>query len=482
MANPRMTLLELLNKAEQGADPDFLRDGLKLLAQELMDAEVTQLVGAGLHERAETRLTYRNGYREREWDTRVGTIDLDIPKLRAGTYFPSLLEPRRRHERALLSVVQEAYIHGVSTRAVDALAEALGLQGISKDQVSRICQELDAQVHAFRTRPLDAEYPYLMLDATFEKVRENGRVISMAVLIATGVKRSGEREVLGVDVGPAEDLEFWRGFLRQLVSRGLRGVRLVTSDSHLGLKQAVAEVLVGASWQRCRVHFMRNALATVPKVAQQMVAATLRTIFAQPDLATAQDAVERISRLFEKRYPKLVETLTEAETDILAYYGFPAEHRRQVWSTNSLERLNKEVSRRCDVVGIFPSRQSLLRLTGALLEEQNDVRVQLLLDSGSGARHDVPALLGVAFHLRALPETNRQAVSLDRSGPTGYTHVCATPGFQISREEAIVAIHRNRRSQRHSCRRRRGQPGTPAREPHVPQRPDRVRCPGEVVS
>ena len=220
MANPRMTLLDLLNKSEQGADPEFLRDGLKLLAQELMDAEVTQLTGAGLHERSENRLTYRNGYREREWDTRVGTIELDIPKLRRGTYFPSLLEPRRRHERALLSVVQEAYVQGVSTRSVDALAEALGLKGISKDQVSRICKELDAQVHAFRTRPLDDEYPYLMLDATFEKVRENGRVISMAVLIAVGVKRTGEREVLGVDVGPAEDLEFWRAFLRQLVSRG----------------------------------------------------------------------------------------------------------------------------------------------------------------------------------------------------------------------------------------------------------------------
>ncbi len=371
MANPRMTLLDLLNKSEQGADPEFLRDGLKLLAQELMEVEVTQLVGAGLHERAETRLTHRNGYREREWDTRVGTIELDIPKLRAGTYFPSLLEPRRRHERALLSVVQEAYIHGVSTRAVDALAEALGLKGISKDQVSRICKELDAQVHAFRTRPLDAEYPNLMLDATFEKVRENGRVISMAVL-ATGVKRTGEREVVGVDVGPAEDLEFWRAFIRQLVSRGLRGVHLVTSDCHLGLKQAVSEVLVGATWQRCRVHFMRNALATVPKVAQQMVAATLRTIFAQPDLAAAKDTTERICRLFEKRYPKLVEVLREGETDVLAYHGFPVEHRRQVWSTNSLERLNKEVSRRCDVVGIFPSRNSLLRLAGALLEEQND--------------------------------------------------------------------------------------------------------------
>jgi len=372
MANLRMTLLDLLNKDEQGADPSFLRDGVRLLAQELMDAEVTQLAGAGLHERSENRLTYRNGYREREWDTRVGTVDLQIPKLRQGAYFPSLLEPRRRHERALLAVVQEAYVHGVSTRAVDHLAEALGLKGISKDQVSRICKELDGQVTAFRTRQLDAEYPYLMLDATFEKVRENGRVISMAVLIATGVKATGEREVVGVDVGPAEDLEFWRAFLRQLVSRGLGGVRLVTSDSHLGLKQAVAEILVGATWQRCRVHFMRNALATVPRLAQQMVAATLRTIFAQPDADSAHDTVERVCRLFEKRYPQLVACLREAETDVLAYYGFPVEHRRQIWSTNSLERLNREVGRRCEVVGIFPNRAALLRLSGAVLEEQND--------------------------------------------------------------------------------------------------------------
>ena len=372
MANLRMTLLDLLNKDEQGADPSFLRDGVRLLAQELMDAEASQLAGAGLHERSENRLTYRNGYREREWDTRVGTVDLQIPKLRQGAYFPSLLEPRRRHERALLAVVQEAYIHGVSTRAVDHLAEALGLKGISKDQVSRICKELDGQVAAFRTRQLDAEYPYLMLDATFEKVRENGRVISMAVLIATGVKATGEREVVGVDVGPAEDLEFWRAFLRQLVSRGLGGVRLVTSDSHLGLKQAVAEVLVGATWQRCRVHFMRNALATVPKLAQQMVAATLRTIFAQPDADSAHDTVERVCRLFEKRYPQLVACLRDAETDVLAYYGFPVEHRRQIWSTNSLERLNREVGRRCEVVGIFPNRAALLRLAGAVLEEQND--------------------------------------------------------------------------------------------------------------
>jgi len=367
-----MTLLDLLNKSEQGADPNFLRDGVRLLAQELMEAEVTDLVGAEPHQRTAGRTTYRNGYRDREWDTRVGTIELDIPKLRAGSYFPSLLEPRRRHERALLSVVQEAYIHGVSTRAVDNLAEALGIKSISKDQVSRICKELDAQVHAFRTRRLDGEFPYLFLDATFEKVRENGRVISMAVLIAVGVRSTGEREVVGVDVGPAEDHEFWLQFLRQLVSRGLTGVRLVISDSHLGLKQAVAQVFVGGTWQRCRVHFMRNALATVPKVAQQMVAATLRTVFAQPDQTSAHETIERICRLFEKRYPQLVKVVQEAEVDVLAYYSFPLEHRRQIWSTNSLERLNKEVSRRCDVVGIFPNRASLLRLVGAVLEEQND--------------------------------------------------------------------------------------------------------------
>jgi transposase-like protein len=281
MTNFRMALLDLLRKDEQGSDPQFLRDGLRLLAQELMDAEVTEAIGAAPYERSEKRVTAR----EREWDTRVGTIELAIPKLRQGTYFPTLLEPRRRHERALLAVVQEAYVQGVSTRNVDALAQALGLNGISKDQVSRICKELDGQVHAFRTRPLSGDYPYLMLDATFEKVRENGRVVSMAVVIAVGVRSSGEREVLGTDVGPAEDLECWLEFLRQLMSRGLRGVRLVTSDSHLGLKQAVAQVLTGATWQRCRVHFMRNALSTVPKAAQQMVAATLRTIFAQPDRA-----------------------------------------------------------------------------------------------------------------------------------------------------------------------------------------------------
>jgi transposase-like protein len=260
----------------------------------------------------------------------------------------------------------------VSTRAVDQLAEALGIKGISKDQVSRICRELDAQVEAFRSRRLDGEYPYLFLDATFEKVRENGRVVAMAVLIAVAVKNSGEREVVGLDVGPSEDHEFWLAFCRQLAARGLAGVKLVISDSHLGLKHAVQQVFTGATWQRCRVHFMRNVLATVPKAAHQMVAATVRTIFAQPDRTTAKAAVDRVCRLFEKRFPKLVSCLLDAEEDVLAYYGFPLEHRRQIWSTNSLERLNKEVSRRCDVVGIFPNRQALLRLVGAVLEEQND--------------------------------------------------------------------------------------------------------------
>ena len=372
MTNFRMALLDLLRKDEQGADPQFLRDGLRLLVQELMDAEVTEAIGAAPYERSDRRVTSRNGFREREWDTRVGTVDLAIPKLRQGSYFPSLLEPRRRHERALLAVVQEAYVHGVSTRNVDALAEALGLKGISKDQVSRICKELDGQVHAFRTRPLSGEYPYLMLDATFEKVRENHRVVSMAVVIAVGVRMTGEREVLGTDVGPSEDHQFWLDFLRQLVNRGLRGVRLVTSDSHVGLKQAIAQVLTGATWQRCRVHFMRNALSTVPKAAQPMVAATMRTIFAQPDGQGARETMARICRLFERRFPKLVALLQEAEVDILAFHGFPAEHRRQIWSTNSLERLNREVTRRCEVVGIFPNRQALLRLIGAVLEEQND--------------------------------------------------------------------------------------------------------------
>jgi putative transposase len=368
----RMALSELLRKAEAAADPDFLRDGVKLLAEELMELEVSQQLGAERHERSPLRQGQRNGYREREWDTRVGTIELKVPRVRDGSYFPSLLEPRRRAERAMVAVVQEAYVQGVSTRRVDDLVQALGMTGISKSQVSRICEELDAEVERFRTRRLDGPYPYVWLDATFLKVRQNGKVVSMAVVIAIGVRASGEREVLGLDVGPSEDGAFWLQFLRALVARGLAGVQLVVSDAHQGLKGAVAAVLQGAAWQRCRVHFVRNALALVPKGAAQMVAATIRTVFAQPDVASAREQWRRVADGFRARYPRLAELLDTAEDEVLAYLAFPAEHWRQIWSNNPLERLNKEVKRRTDVVGIFPNEAAVTRLVGAVLAEQHD--------------------------------------------------------------------------------------------------------------
>src|SRR5919206_50544 len=283
----RMALEELLRKAELERDADFLREGVRVLSQALMELEVSQHVGAERYERSLDRTGYRNGYRERSWDTRVGSIDLQVPRVRDGSYYPSLLQPRRRAERALVAVVQEAYVQGVSTRRVDDLVKALGLDGISKSQVSRLCETLDAEVERFRTRKLEGPYPYVWLDATFVKARQEDRVVSLAVVIAIGVNASGQREVLGLDVGPSEDGAFWTQFLRSLVARGLRGVQLVTSDAHEGLKGAIAAVLQGASWQRCRVHFLRNLLALVPKAAQEMVAATIRTVFAQPDAAAA---------------------------------------------------------------------------------------------------------------------------------------------------------------------------------------------------
>jgi putative transposase len=368
----RMALSELLRKADLEPDADFLREGVKLLAEELMECEVSQQLGAERHERSPLRQGQRNGYRERDWDTRVGTIELKVPRVRDGSYFPSLLEPRRRAERAMLAVVQEAYVQGVSTRRVDELVQALGLAGISKSQVSRICRELDAEVERFRTRRLDGPYPYVWLDATFLKVRQTGKVVSMAVVIAIGVRTSGEREVLGLDVGPSEDGAFWLQFLRSLVARGLAGVHLVVSDAHQGLKGAIAAVLQGAAWQRCRVHFVRNALALVPKSAAQMVAATIRTVFAQPDAASAKEQWRRVADGFRSRYPRLAELLDAAEEEVLAYLAFPPEHWRQVWSNNPLERLNKEVKRRTDVVGIFPNEAAVVRLVGAVLAEQHD--------------------------------------------------------------------------------------------------------------
>ncbi len=370
----KIALLELIRKIGlEDGDIDFLREGLKMLAEAVMDAEVSQLIGAERFERSTERKNYRNGYRRREWDTRVGTIELQIPKLRKGSYFPSLLEPRRRAEKALLNVVQEAYVHGVSTRKVDELVESLGIGGISKSEVSRICKELDEVVQAFKNRPLEGEFPYVWLDATFPKVREGGRVQSMAFVIAIGVKATGEREVLGFDLGTSEDGSFWLTFLRSLVARGgLRGVKLAISDAHEGLRAAIETALVGATWQRCRVHVMRNVLSQVPKSSQAMVSSIVRTIFTQPTQQAAKEQLARVVEQLKSHFPKAMDVLQKAEEDVLAYMAFPTEHWRQICSTNPLERLNREIRRRMDVVGIFPNRDSVIRLVGTILQEQHD--------------------------------------------------------------------------------------------------------------
>jgi putative transposase len=377
MTEDRMALLEVLRNGEEpvvgaGEGEDVLRRSVTWLLQQLMEAEVSVQIGADRYERTEERTTLRNGSRTRPYDTRVGTLDLKIPKLRTGSYFPSFLEPRRRAEQALVAVVAEAYVQGVSTRKVEALIQTLGITGISKSEVSRLCASLDMQVEAFRTRRLDDEYPYLWLDARYEHVRDAGRVQSMAVVVAYGVRADGRREVLGMDVTSGEHAIYWRAFLQSLVARGVRGVRLVVSDAHPGLKQAIREVFVGAAWQRCRVHFMRNLLARVPKQAQAMVAATVRSIFQQPDRAAAQAQLGTVIAALQDRFPKVVELLIEAEEEVFAFYDFPAEHRRQLASTNPLERLNKELKRRSAVVGIFPNRAAAVRLLGAVLSEQHE--------------------------------------------------------------------------------------------------------------
>ena len=377
MAEDRMAVLEALRKGMEpgevaGEGDEFLRRAVRWLVQELMEAEVAAQIGAGRYERTEDRTTQRNGTRTRPWDTRVGTLEVAIPKLRTGSYFPTFLEPRRRAEQALVAVVAEAYVQGVSTRKVEALVQTLGVTGISKSEVSRMAAGLDAQVDAFRTRPLAAEYPYVWLDARYEKVREDGRVQAMAVVVAYGVRADGVREVLGVDVTAGEHVVFWRAFLQDLVARGMRGVRLVISDAHPGLRQAIREVFVGAAWQRCRVHFMRNVLARVPKKAQAMVAATVRTIFEQPDRERARAQLGTVIEALADRFPAVVELLIEAEDEVFTFYDFPAEHRRQIYSTNPLERLNKELKRRSAVVGIFPNRAAAVRLLGAVLVEQHE--------------------------------------------------------------------------------------------------------------
>ncbi len=372
MADVRIALRDLLRKYRDDTEVDALKEGLVLLVQELMEAEVKEKTGAERYERTKSRRTYRNGYRPRRWDTRVGSLTLRIPKVRQGSYFPALLEPRRRTEKALLSVVQEAYVHGVSTRKVDDLVRALGIEGISRSEVSRICAALDERMEAFRNRPLGGEYPYVWLDATVVKVREGGRVVNMAAVVAVGVTQTGEREVLGFDVGAAESYGFWVSFLRGLASRGLSGVKLVISDAHVGLRQALSEVLAGASWQRCRVHFMRNLLGLVPRGAQPLVGAWVRTIFAQPDQEAAREQLELVVGSLEGKYPKAADLLRDAGEDVITHMAFPQAHWRRIHSTNVLERLHREIKRRCNVVGIFPNARSALRLIGAVLEEQGD--------------------------------------------------------------------------------------------------------------
>jgi putative transposase len=357
MTEDRMAVLEMLRKATVDGDVDVLREGVRVLAEALMEVEVTALTGVPKGERApERRLTNRNGYRERRWDTRVGTIPLSIPRVRDGSYFPSLLEPRRRAERALLSVVQEAYVAGVSTRRVEDLVEALGITSMSKSEVSRICAALDSEVSAFRNRSLAGErYPYLWLDATYVKVRDAGRVVSMAVLVAVGVAATGERRILGLELAAGNDEgNAWAPFLRALVERGLAGVRLVISDAHRGLVLAIRETLLGAGWQRCRVHCTRNAQELVPRAAAGMVTSAIRSIFEQLDESAASVQLRRVADGLAARFPAVTTLLLEAEPDLLVHFTFPEAHRRQLRSTNPLERLNKEIKRRTAVVGILP--------------------------------------------------------------------------------------------------------------------------------
>ena len=372
MVKESVNLLELLRKQAAGGDLDFLREAVAVLAEAVMEAEVAAQVGAGYGERSETRLTRRNGYRPRRWDTRAGSIELQIPKLRQGSYFPALLEPRRRAERALLAVVQQAYVEGVSTRRVDDLVRSLGCEGISKSQVSRICAELDTVVTSFLERPLDGgPYRYLWLDALTQRVREEGRIAQVSVVVATAVNADGKREVLGIDVGTSEDGASWLSFLRSLVVRGLSGVELVTSDAHQGLRAAIATVFGGASWQRCRTHFMRNLLTRVPKSAEGLVATTVRTIFQQPSAEAVHAQHARVVEQLDERFPVAAAMLAEAP-EVLAFTACPVAHWKQVWSNNPQERLNREIRRRTDVVGIFPNRAAVVRLVGAVLAEQND--------------------------------------------------------------------------------------------------------------
>jgi transposase-like protein len=368
MTDDTMPLLDALLKRGGG---DFMKSLAEEVLARLMAFDVEGQIGAARFERSEARTTQRNGYRPRAFDTRLGTLELKIPKLRKGSYFPAFLEPRRTTEQALVAVIQEAWIKGVSTRKVDDLVQAMGIEGISKSQVSELCAGIDGRVNSFLERPIEGEWTYLWLDATYLKVREDGRVVSIAAIIATAVNTDGRREILGLGLGPSEAAVFWLDFLRSLERRGLKGVKLVISDAHEGLKAAIAQVFK-ATWQRCRVHFMRNALAYVPKAQHQMVAAAIRTVFMQADHGTASTVWRQVADQLRARLPKLAALMVEAEADVIAFMTYPKSHWPKLHSTNPIERLNKEVKRRADVVGIFPNEASIRRLVGAILLEQND--------------------------------------------------------------------------------------------------------------
>ena len=395
MATTNIDAFDWLRKQMDAAPNDAVKELLSQMVIRLMDAEVESVCGAEYGERTPDRLNTRNGYRPRPWDTRVGTLELGIPKLRHGTYFPSwLLEPRRRAERALTAVIVEAYVQGVSTRKVEDLVQSLGIEKLSKSQVSRLAKELDGDVKAFRERKLFGAYKYVWLDALFFKCREGGRIVNVAGLVAVGTNEEGQREILGLDVVTTEDGAGWLAFLRGLKARGLKGVELVISDAHPGLKDAIQSVLRGATWQRCRTHLMRNLLTTVPRGLQSFVATLVRSIFTQPDPESVLAQHERVVEQLERRFAKAAALLQEARDEMLAFIGFPKEHWKQIWSNNPQERLNKEIRRRTDVVGIFPNREAVIRLVGAVLMEMHDdwAVVRRYLAQVSSTPQEVPAL------------------------------------------------------------------------------------------
>ncbi|HET7551224.1 MAG TPA: IS256 family transposase [Gemmatimonadaceae bacterium] len=390
-----MDAFDWLRKQMDAAPNDAVKELLSQVVMRLMDADADAACGADYGERTPDRMNTRNGYRQRTWDTRVGTLELAIPKLRHGSYFPSwLLEPRRRAERALTAVIVESYVQGVSTRKVEDLVQSLGIERLSKSQVSKLAKELDGDVKAFRERKLTGSYKYVWLDALIFKSREGGRIANVAGLVAVGTNEDGQREILGLDVVTTEDGAGWLAFLRGLKARGLKGVELVISDAHSGLKDAIQSVLRGAAWQRCRTHFMRNLLTTVPRGLQSFVATLVRSVFTQPDATSVLAQHERVVEQLEKRFPKAARMLTDAREEILAFTSFPKEHWKQIWSNNPQERLNKEIRRRTDVVGIFPNRESIIRLVGAVLMEMHDdwAVVRRYLAQVNNTPQEVPAL------------------------------------------------------------------------------------------